>query len=107
MTSKLTPRQQELRQWLLDHDVTYPALGAALGLSLSRTKRLIRDEYISTDIHGRLRALGIPAELLPPALDKKRGPKPKVPRFPGLADAATTITPPQSGNPATEEGSFA
>ena len=107
MTSKLTPRQQGLRQWLLDHDITYPALGAALGLSLSRTKRLIRDEYVSTNIHGRLQALGIPLELLPPALDKKRGPKPKVPRFPGLAGTATTIAPRPDGNPAAEEGSLA
>lgn len=105
MTSKLTPRQQGLRQWMRDHDITFPALAAALGLSLSRTKRLIHDEHISTDVHRRLLVLGVPTELLPQALDKKRGPKPKVPRFPGLT--GTIIPPRQEGSPAGKEDLFA
>lgn len=107
MASQRSPRPESLRKWLRAHDITLAALGKALGVSDTRARELIVADTIPTWLHARASALGIPVELLPPALDKKRGPKPKVPRFPGLADAATTITPPQGGNPATEEGSFA
>lgn len=105
MTSQLTPRQHALRQWMRDRDITWAALAAALGLSLSRTKEIVREDYVSTNVHARLWALGLPADLLPEARDRKRGPKPKIPRFPERRDA--TLAQASEKSPANGEGSFA
>lgn len=107
MASQLSPRPESLRKWLRAHDITLAALGRALGVSETRARELIVADTIPTWLHARASVLGIPLELLPPALDKKRGPKPKVPRFPGLAGTATTIAPRPDGNPAAKEGSLA
>lgn len=105
MASQLSPRPERLRRWLHAHDITFAALARALGVSETRAREVIVADTIPTRLHARASDLGVPAELLPPALDKKRGPKPKIPRFPGRA--ATTIPPRQEENPAEKEGSFA
>ena len=105
MASQLSPRPEQLREWLRAHDITLAALGKALGVSETRARELIVADTIPTWLHTRASALGVPTELLPQALDKKRGPKPKVPRFPGLT--GTIIPPRQEGSPAEKEESFA
>lgn len=105
MASRLSARPKRLRKWLRAHDITLAALGRELGVSETRARELIFIETMPTLLHARATALGIPAELLPQALDKKPGPKPKVPRFPGLT--GTIIPPRQEGSPAGKEESFA
>lgn len=105
MASRLSARPKRLRKWLHAHDITLAALGKALGVSETRARELIFVETMPTLLHARARALGIPMELLPRALDKKPGPKPKVPRFPGLT--GTIIPPRQEGSPAGKEEHFA
>ena len=105
MASRLSARPKRLRKWLRAHDITLAALGRELGVSETRARELIFIETMPTLLHARATALGIPAELLPRALDKKPGPKPKVPRFPGLT--GTIIPSRQEGSPAEKEESFA
>lgn len=102
---QLTPRQRRLRDWLRAHDITIAALGRALGVSSSRAGELLVAETMPTWLYARCFSLGLPADLLPEPLDRKRGPKPKIPRFPGRQE--TILPQRREKSPATAEGGFA
>ena len=69
MASQLSPRPEQLREWLRAHDITLAALGKALGVSETRARELIVADTIPTWLHTRASALGVPTDLLPQALE--------------------------------------
>ena len=105
MASQRTPRQQRLLNWLCAHDITFTALGRALGVSATTARTLVVADTISTWLYDRCFSLGLPVDLLPEAIDRKPGPKPKIPRFPERRDA--TLAQASEKSPANGEGSFA
>lgn len=84
-------RYRELRAWLEDHDITFPAIAERIGMSTSGARAICRAKTCRTQHHVALLALGFPCELLPKPLDRPVGRPPKIPRFPGL----------ESGHPQT------
>ena len=81
------PRAVRCREWMQEHNITFPALATQLGLKSDTGPRmLIARETIPVERYNQLRALGFPEELLPIPLDIPRGPRPKEPRFPGLME---------------------
>lgn len=73
-------RATALRTWMDEHDVTIRYVAEQLGVSMTLARRyLILCETVPTRWHGQLVQLGIPAELLPRAEDRKRGPSRKIP----------------------------
>lgn len=74
-----------LREWMASRDITLRALGEQLNLSTCGARRLLYQQTIPTARHAQLLALGFPPDLLPDPLDMPPGPKPKEPRFPGMA----------------------
>lgn len=79
------PRAVRCREWMQEHDITFPALAAQLGMKSDAGPRmLITRETIPVKRYNQLRALGFPEDILPIPLDLPRGPRPKEPRFPGL-----------------------
>lgn len=82
-----TTRFQMAKEWMTQHNITYRALGAQVGVSISGARDLIARETIPTMRHAQLVKLGFPEDILPTPMDLPSGPKPKVPHFPGLAEA--------------------
>lgn len=82
-----TDRFARAKEWMAEHDVTYRALGEKIGVGISRARDLLTRNTIPTARHAQLVELGFPADILPEPMDLPPGPKPKVPRFPGLAGA--------------------
>lgn len=73
-------RVDHLRAWMVLHKVTFVALGEQLGITGSAAQLLMKGERMAVRRHGQLVALGVPEELLPPAVDIPIG----RPRKPGL-----------------------
>ena len=81
------PRAVRCREWMQEHDITFPALARQLGMKSDAGPRmLITRETIPVRRYNHLRILGFPEDLLPIPLDLPRGRRPKEPRFPGLEE---------------------
>lgn len=87
MTTTTIPRTERLSKWMSEHDITYRALGEQLGMSAYGANKMLNQEIMPTQRHTDCLRLGFPADLLPVPFDKKRGPRPKEARFPGLVAA--------------------
>ena len=60
-------------------------LAAILGISSGVFSKMIHSETMPVRHHQALRLAGVPEDCLPTPMDLPRGPKPKIPHFPGLA----------------------
>lgn len=88
------PRAVRCREWMQEHDITFPALATQLGMKSNAGPRmLLAKETIPVRRYNQLRALGFPEDILPIPLDLPRGRRPKEPRFPGLMEAYQEVTP--------------
>ncbi|MFR8055917.1 MAG: helix-turn-helix domain-containing protein [Bilophila wadsworthia] len=83
-TTETLPRTERMRQWMSKNEITDRSLAEKLGLKRPRVTRMLNEETMPTKHHRSCLALGIPADILPVPFDKKRGPRPKEPRFPCL-----------------------
>ena len=81
-----TKRQQRLRNWMEQHNITVKQLAKDLGVAVRMARQYISAETIPTTRHTQLVVLGFPLDLLPQPLDKKPGPKPLTPDYPGLRE---------------------
>ena len=77
-------RLTSLREWMSSHDITFKAVGEHLDVTGNGARTLLHRNTIPTKRHEQLRSLGFPHDLLPEPCDKKTGPRPKTPFFPGL-----------------------
>lgn len=68
-------RQAMLLAWLKQEGITQARIAQALETSEQSVSRWMRAESLSSLRHGQLVKFGIPAELLPPAVDICPGPK--------------------------------
>ncbi len=68
-------RQAMLLAWLKQEGITQARIAQALETSEQSVSRWMRAESLSSRRHGQLVKFGIPAELLPPAVDIPPGPK--------------------------------
>ena len=68
----------DLRVWMVRNSVSYRMIGEAIGdITANGLVKLLRQSRIPCARHAQLLAFGIPAHLLPPALDVRTGPKPR------------------------------
>ena len=81
-----TKRQQRLRDWMEQHNITVTQLAKDLGVAQRMVRQYISAETIPTVRHTQFVVLGFPLDLLPQPLDKKPGPKPLTPDYPGLRE---------------------
>ena len=79
-----TKRQQRLRNWMEQHNITVNQLAKDLGVAVRMARQYISAETIPTMRHTQLVVLGFPLDLLPQPLDKKPGPQKRTPDYPGL-----------------------
>lgn len=79
-----TNRKQRLREWMRQKHYTIRKLADDLGVVERMARQYLSAETISTKRHTQLVVLGFPQDLLPQPLDKKPGPKPLTPDYPGL-----------------------
>lgn len=79
-----TQRKQRLREWMRQNSYTVRKLADDLGVVERMARQYLSAETISTKRHTQFVVLGFPQDLLPQAMDKKPGPKPLTPDFPGL-----------------------
>ena len=78
ITSTDLTRQERLLIWLRRAGITHVDIAKKVGVSSSMSvARWFNAESIPTRRHRQLVDFGIPAELLPPALDINPGPRPK------------------------------
>lgn len=68
-------RQESLQIWMRRNNRPQRLFAANLGLSEAALSRMLRADSISSRRHAELVRLGIPPELLPPAEEKRGGPK--------------------------------
>lgn len=68
-------RLERLIIWMRRNKTSFSAIGESLGITRMSAGRLCKAERIPRERHKALARLGIPADLLPPAEDVKRGPK--------------------------------
>lgn len=87
MTTAEIPRTERLRRWMSEHNITDRSLAEVLGLTRARITSMLNQETIPSQHHSTFLQLGFPADILPQPFDKKPGPRPKKPHFPGLAAA--------------------
>ena len=85
----LTPLQdtdsriKSIRVWKTVNEVTYVAIGQALGgITGKAVQKLLEGERIPTERFNEFVAFGIPENLLPPAIDVPRGRPKRVPDTP-------------------------
>lgn len=81
----LPTRQESLRLWMTRNGKSFNELGRQIGTTGHGVSWLCDQSTMPTHRHAQLVALGVPAELLPEAMDIKPGPKPK---NNGIAEAA-------------------
>lgn len=84
ITQASLTRQEQLRVWLRRANITQAKIAELLGVeAVSISRWFYGRESIPTWRHGQLTSLGIPSELLPPAVDKAPGPvrKPRQPEI--------------------------
>lgn len=82
-TSDHQERVRALRIWLMLNEVTIAAVAERLKTPYSTVRKwLFLAKTIPTVNHKLLREVGFPPEHLPPAEDRKPGPKRKTPHFP-------------------------
>ncbi len=86
-----TERYQRLLLWMADHDITFAALGAQIGKSPGSARYVCINETIAPELHSDMLRLGFPEDLLPAPDKRRRGPRPRTPRFPGLSQAQAQI----------------
>ena len=70
-------RVEQLIIWMRRHGTSYGRIGRQLGITRMSVGRLCRAERIPPQRFAQLTKLGIPAHLLPPAVEVKRGKKGK------------------------------
>ena len=81
-----TKRQKRLRLWMEEHGITVKQLAKDLGVAVRMARQYLSAETIPTIRHTQFTVLGFPLDLLPQPLDKKPGPKPLTPDYPGLRE---------------------
>lgn len=75
-------RLSRFNAWKDEHDITFRAIGDALGIRSQTAHNLLKADTMPTRHHDKLIALGVPEDLLPTPEDKPRGRQPKEPRWP-------------------------
>lgn len=70
-------RQDSFLVYLRSAGLNLTRVAEELGVSVSAVSQIYRARSISTRRWRQLRELGIPAEVLPPAVDRRSGPAPK------------------------------
>lgn len=78
------PRTVRLRQWMANCSVTYRWVGEQLGITTTAARSLLIKDTVPVKRHQRLVEIGIPAELLPVAMDIPTGPARRKPTFPAM-----------------------
>lgn len=83
---KATPeeirRKGEVKIWMEINEVTAAWAGEQLGVSPSAIRKwLFYSDTIKPENREGLLRIGFPPDLVPPGVEKKTGPRPKVPRF--------------------------
>lgn len=68
-------RLERLIIWMRRNKINFSGIGESLGITRMSAGRLCKAERIPGARHRELIRLGIPADLLPPAEDIRRGPK--------------------------------
>ena len=86
-----TQRKQRLREWMRQKHYTIRKLADDLGVVERMARQYLSAETISTKRHTQLVVLGFPQDLLPQPLDKKPGPKPLSPDYPGLRENSQPV----------------
>ena len=71
-------RDEKLEIWVRRKEISYQILAAVAGISKSVFSRRLSEGALTSYQHKNLVDYGVPPELLPPAIDKRRGPKPKI-----------------------------
>ncbi len=71
-------RQEALELWKRRNGLSFAEMGRRIGLTGEQVSNLCGSETMPPHRHLQLLGLGIPAELLPPPLYRKPGPKPKI-----------------------------
>lgn len=77
LTQSDLTRQERLMIWLRRAGITKMQIARTLGVQPVAIARWFEAKSIPTWRHNQLVQFGIPAELLPPAVDRAPGPKPK------------------------------
>lgn len=67
-------RITRLRIWLLEHDIAMRTIAEQLGMSRQRVGFLLKAKTMTPEMHRRFVEAGIPADLLPPAEERRYGP---------------------------------
>ena len=70
-------RDEKLQIWLRRNGKTYMELAFVAGVKKAAFSLRLSEGNLTSEQHRRLVEYGVPAEILPPAIDKKPGPKPK------------------------------
>lgn len=70
-------RQEALRLWIERKKLSFAEIGRRMGISGVHVATLCDHGTMSVHRHAQLLEIGVPAELLPVALDVKPGPKPR------------------------------
>ena len=83
-------RQARLLAWIKQEGITQARIAQALETSEQSVSRWMRAESIPSWRHRQLLEFGIPAELLPPAVDICPGPKKA--RIPALASVSEGVS---------------
>ncbi len=78
-------RKERMSIWLKRNNMDYASIADAIGEKYSTVAHWFIAETIPLCRHRRLEALGIPAELLPPGVNRRRGRKPRSHDGPVLA----------------------
>lgn len=84
MTTDMHSRFLKLRQWMVEHNVTYRFLAHQLGVTEAAVQKMLRKNTMPTKHHLVCINLGFPKESLPKGEDRKPGPRPKIPNLPVL-----------------------
>lgn len=82
-----TERYHRLLDWMGEHNITFAALGQQIGKGPASARYAVFNDTVAPEIHKMLLKLGFPEELLPIPSRKRKGPTPRQPHFPGLAQA--------------------
>lgn len=80
-----TDRYRRLLDWMGEHNITFAALGQQIGKGPASARYAVFNDTVSPEIHETLLKLGFPEDLLSLPSKKRRGPAPRQPHFPGLA----------------------
>lgn len=79
IATNLSPltRQEALRVWMGRNGLTFAEMARRMDVTSNNVSKLCDQDTMPVHRHEQLLGMGVPAELLPEAMDLKPGPKPK------------------------------